>query len=81
MTDGTADSAADTMSERADESRLKLWLLLDADRRVLTAAATAAVFVGFVVAVSALGPPFADQLAAFRDRAPALVDAITAVQS
>ena len=63
MTDETADSAADTMSERADESRLKLWLLMEADRRVLTVAATAAVFVGFVVAVATLGPPFAEQLA------------------
>jgi len=63
MTDGTADSAADTMGERAGESRQKLWLLLEADRRLLTVAATAAVFVGFVVAVATLGPPFTEQLA------------------
>ncbi|USZ70533.1 hypothetical protein [Natronosalvus halobius] len=46
MTDDQV-STADTMRERADESRLKLWLLVGANRLVVTAVLTAAFFALF----------------------------------
>ncbi|UTF53866.1 hypothetical protein [Natronosalvus rutilus] len=46
MTDDQV-STADTMRERADESRLKLWLLVGANRLVVTAVLTVSFFVLF----------------------------------
>ncbi|MFC4552994.1 MULTISPECIES: hypothetical protein [Halorussus] len=43
-------STANTLRERAGESRLKLWLLLKTSRLVVTGVLAAAVFVAFVVA-------------------------------
>jgi hypothetical protein len=42
-------STANTMRERADESRFKLWVMLSANRLVITAVLAAAVFVTFVL--------------------------------
>ena len=56
--DGDTDTA-DTMRERAGENRVKLWLLLRADRLVVAAVLTLAVFVAFVAAAAALSPPLA----------------------
>jgi hypothetical protein len=62
--DGTDISTADTMRERAGESRLKLRLLLRANRLLVAAVLTLLVAVGFVVTVEALYPPFPRQAAA-----------------
>ncbi|WP_435075383.1 hypothetical protein [Halorubrum sp. HHNYT27] len=53
--DSDADTA-DTMRERAGENRLKLWLLLRANRLVVAGALTVAVFVAFVAVASGLSP-------------------------
>ena len=42
-------STANTMRERADESRFKLWVMLSANRLVITAVLAVAVFVAFVL--------------------------------
>jgi len=55
MSDTDVDSPDDTMRERAAASRAKLWLLLDANRRVITAALVVVVF-AVLVAVGTLGP-------------------------
>ena len=55
---------ADTMRERAGESRFKIWLLLEANRLRLTALLALAVFAVFVAAVTVLPPPLAPQLQA-----------------
>ena len=55
-------STANTMRERAGESRLKLWLLLGADRLVVTGVLACALFVVFVAGVTLLPPPLAPQL-------------------
>lgn len=55
-------STANTMRERAGESRLKLWLLLRANRLVVTAVLALAVFVVFVVGVTVLPPPLIPKL-------------------
>ena len=63
MSDGAAaDDSSDistgnTMRERADESRLKLWLLLGANRLVLTAGMAVIFFALFVVVGTVLYPP------------------------
>ena len=49
MTDSGADQPSDTMRERAGGSRTKLWLLLDADRRVIAAIPLGLVFVSLVL--------------------------------
>jgi len=54
-------SPADRFRERGEGSRLALWLLLAADRRAVTAALTAAVFLG-LVAVGTAYPPATDAL-------------------
>ncbi|WP_418286773.1 hypothetical protein [Halorubrum sp. DTA46] len=61
-TDADADTA-DTMRERADESRLKLWLLLRADRLVVAGVMTLAVFVAFVAATAFFSPSLAEKVA------------------
>ncbi|MFC6963030.1 hypothetical protein [Halocatena marina] len=55
-------STANTMRERAGESRLKLWLLLRANRLVVTAVLALAIFVVFIVSVTILPPPLVPQL-------------------
>jgi hypothetical protein len=50
------------MRQRAGESRLKLWLLLGANRLVVTGVLALALFVAFVVAVAVLPPPLIPQL-------------------
>lgn len=62
MTDETNVGTANTMRERASESRLKLWLLLRANRLVLASVLTAGVFVVFVFSVTVLSPPLARQV-------------------
>ncbi|QFU84343.1 hypothetical protein [Natronorubrum aibiense] len=62
MTDETDTSTANTMRERAGESRIKLWVLLRANRLLVSTVLTSAVFVAFVVAVSVLHPPFSRQI-------------------
>ncbi|RRJ31551.1 hypothetical protein [Halocatena pleomorpha] len=55
-------STANTMRERAGENRFKLWLLLHANRLIVTGALALAIFVVFVVAVAILPPPLIPQL-------------------
>lgn len=55
-------STANTMRERAGESRVKIWLLLAANRWYVTAVLALAVFVTFVVFVTLLPPPIGPQL-------------------
>ena len=55
-------STANTMRERAGESRIKLWILLSANRLVVTGVLALALFVVFVVAVTMLPPPIVPQL-------------------
>lgn len=62
MTDGPDDKTANTMRERAGESRLKLWLLMGANRLFVTGILTAIVFFAFVAFVAVLSPPFAKQI-------------------
>ena len=45
---GTGDTPSDLLRERADQSRAKLWLLLEADRWVVTGAILTVVFVALV---------------------------------
>lgn len=57
--DADADiGTANTMRERADESRIKLWLMLGANRLFVTALLAVAVFVAFVVIGTILYPSF-----------------------
>ncbi len=62
MTEGPDAGTADTMRERAAESRLKLWVLLRANRLLVAGVLTVSVFIAFVLAVSVLHPPFARQV-------------------
>ncbi|MFB6125822.1 MAG: hypothetical protein ABEJ79_00775 [Halolamina sp.] len=52
--DDGADQPDDRLRARADESRRKLWLLLEADRRAVTAGLVAVVFGGFLAVGSGL---------------------------
>ena len=62
-TSGDADiSTANTMRERAGESRLKIWLLLAAPRLQVTGVLAVSVFLAFVVTVTALPTPLHPQL-------------------
>jgi hypothetical protein len=56
--DPSSIGTANTMRERAGESRLKLWLLLAANRMVVTAVLALVVFVAFVLGGVFLFPPF-----------------------
>lgn len=60
MNNGTG--AANKMHERSGQSAIKLWLLLSADRLLVTAVLGLLVFVSFVVLVSVLEPPLIPQL-------------------
>lgn len=62
MTDRIDRETSNTMRGRAGESRLKLWLLLRANRLFVTAALTLSVFVVFVGTVAVLPLPFAEQI-------------------
>ena len=55
MSETDVESPDDTMRERAAANRVKLWLLLDANRRVVTGAIVVVVFVT-LVALGAVGP-------------------------
>lgn len=55
-------STANTMRERAGESRIKLWLLLRANRLLVTAVLALAVFVVFIGSVTILPPPLIPKL-------------------
>ncbi|MDB2236408.1 MULTISPECIES: hypothetical protein [Halorubrum] len=50
----TGDAPDDSVRERADRSRVALWLLLDADRRLVTAVILSLVFLGLVAAGAVL---------------------------
>lgn len=62
MTDGQYETA-NTMDERAGESGMKLWLLVEANRLVVTAVLSTIVFVAFVLAGVTLRPPFESAIA------------------
>ncbi|MFB6163552.1 MAG: hypothetical protein ABEJ31_00155 [Haloarculaceae archaeon] len=64
MSDGDpADvGTANTMRERAGESRVKIWLLLEANRFVITAVLALSVFVAFVAVSVLLDPSLRSQL-------------------
>lgn len=62
MTDESDGTPADTLGERASESRVKLWFLLYASRLLVTGLLTGSVFVVFVIGVESLFPPFARQI-------------------
>jgi hypothetical protein len=55
-------STANTMRERSGESRVKLWLLLKANRLVATAVIAVVFFLVFVVGITVLPPPLVPQL-------------------
>jgi ABC-type multidrug transport system fused ATPase/permease subunit len=55
---------ADTMRERAGENRVKLWLLLRANRLVVAGVLTVAVFVAFVAVAVVLSPSLAEKVGA-----------------
>lgn len=56
-------STANTMRERANESRVKLWLLLGANRVLVTALLAGLFFVAFIVAGTLLYPPLQSEIA------------------
>ncbi|WP_254534773.1 hypothetical protein [Halomarina litorea] len=56
--DPSSIGTENTMRERAGESRLKLWVLLKANRLVLTGVLASLMFVAFVVSGAVLFPPF-----------------------
>lgn len=62
QTENADISTANTMRERADESRVKIWLLLAANRLQVTAVLALAMFVVFVVVVTVLPKPVQPQL-------------------
>ena len=55
-------STANTMRERADESRLKLWILLKANRLLVTAVLGVAFFVVVLIGIMFLPPPLVPAL-------------------
>lgn len=55
-------STANTMRERANESRLKLWLLLGANRLQVTALLAGLFFTAFIVAGTLLYPPLQSEI-------------------
>jgi hypothetical protein len=55
-------STANTMRERAGESRLKLWLVLGARRLVVTGALALLFFIAFVIAGTFLYPPLLSEI-------------------
>jgi hypothetical protein len=59
--DSDADTA-DTMRERAGANRVKLWLLLRANRLIVAGILTLAIFVAFVAAAAAFSPSLAGKV-------------------
>jgi hypothetical protein len=55
-------STANTMRGRSDQSRVRFWVLLQANRVHVAAALTLAVFAAFLIAVTVLHPPFGRQI-------------------
>ena len=55
---------ANTMRERSNESRIKLWAVLGANRLVVTTLLAVGVFVAFVLAGTLVYPPFASVVTA-----------------
>ncbi|MEZ3163085.1 hypothetical protein ABNG03_01105 [Halorubrum sp. RMP-47] len=74
----SADTA-DTMRERADENRAKLWLLLRANRLVVAGVLTLAVFVAFVAAATSLSPSLAGKVGASDPIETLFASTITAI--
>jgi hypothetical protein len=62
QSDSTDIATANTMRERAGESRLKIWLLLASNRLQVTAILALGVFVLFVASVTLLPSPLRPQL-------------------
>lgn len=62
MSEDSIVSTEDTMRERVNENRVKIWVLLRANRLALATVLSAVVFVSFIVTVTVLHPPFAEQL-------------------
>ena len=62
MTGDESIGTADTMRERGNSPGIRLLALMRVDRLVLTAVLALVVFFGFVVAVTVLEPPLADQI-------------------
>lgn len=62
MSDESPVTAQDSMEERVDENQLKIWILLRVNRLILATVLCAIVFLGFIVTVSVLHPPFAEQI-------------------
>lgn len=56
-------STANTMRERTNESRIKLWLVVSANRLTVTAVLAVGVFVSLVVLGTVIYPPFQSTLA------------------
>ncbi|WP_435362300.1 hypothetical protein [Haloarchaeobius sp. DFWS5] len=62
-TEGSADvSTANTMRERADESHTKLWVLLQANRLLVTGVLAAIVFISFMLLGTTFYPAFQSDL-------------------
>ena len=70
---------ADTMRERAGENRAKLWLLLRANRLLVAAVLTVAIFVAFVAAATALSPALAEKVGSSDPVETLFASTITAV--
>ncbi|WP_424015682.1 hypothetical protein ACOZ35_07005 [Halorubrum xinjiangense] len=62
--DESETDTADTMRERAGENRVKLWLLLRANRLVVAGVLTVAVFVVFVAVAVVFSPSLAEKVGA-----------------
>lgn len=62
MSDEKIVTAQDTMRGRVDENRVKIWVLLRANRLALATVLSTLVFVGFVGAVTVLHPSFGEQI-------------------
>lgn len=62
--DSAGDETADTMRGRAGESRVKLWLLLRADRLVVAGVLTLTVFVASVAVAAGVSPSLAEKVGA-----------------
>ena len=60
MTDGTETGPADTMHKRSGVSRIKLWVLLRANRLLVSGVLASAVFVAFVIAAAVLDPSLSE---------------------
>jgi hypothetical protein len=62
MSDDQIVTAQDTLGQRVDENRVKIWVLLRANRLALATVLSTLVFLSFIIAVTVLHPPFGDQI-------------------